>query len=111
MNSQEIVSIYEHVAELSAQMVSAAQNHNWELLSRLELSCQTQMQAIQDVDMPVVLERTERERKVGFLKKILADDRKIRDLIQPEMARLGELINGPRVHNGTTNAYQLDHRS
>ena len=110
MNSQELMSIYENVAEITARMVDAAEQNDWQLLASLEESCNRQVQAIKDNDDPVALAREDQAKKVSVLKKILADDRKIRDITQPRMAKLTELMRRTSSQHKLARAYQLDHR-
>jgi len=110
MNSHELISIYENVAELTAEMVHAAQEHDWQLLAMLEERCSRQVQVIRDNNTPVELGSEERDQKVRVIKKILADDRLIRDLTQPRMAQLSQLLQRSSTQQKLARAYQLDHR-
>ncbi|PRC91491.1 flagellar protein FliT [Solimicrobium silvestre] len=110
MTSQELMTIYENVASLTDQMVGAAQSNNWTLLAKLEEKCSLQVQAIKDNDVPVVLANEQREKKVCVINKILADDRKIRDITEPRMAQLSELMKSSSSQRKLFRAYQLDHR-
>lgn len=110
MNSKELILIYENVAEITAQMLDAALEGDWQLLSRLEERCSMQVQAIKDDDTPVELARDEREKKVKVLQRILADDRKIRDITQPRLAQLSEMMRHSSTQNKLARAYKLDHR-
>jgi len=111
MNSKQLISIYENVADITAQMVNAALDNDWQLLAKLEARCSDQVQAIKDDPTPVELERAEHEKKVSVIKKILADDRKIRDITQPRMAQLGEMMRRSSTQRKLARAYQLDHRN
>ena len=110
MNSQELMSIYENVADITAQMLEAAQDNDWQLLVRLEERCSMQVQAIKDDDGPVELAQDEREKKVKVIQRILADDRKIRDITQPRLAQLSEMMRRSSTQTKLARAYKLDHR-
>ncbi len=110
MNSQELMSIYENVAVITGQMVGAAQEHDWQLLAELEDSCSAQVRAIRENDTPVELAQADQMKKVDVIKKILADDRKIRDITQPRMAQLTEMMRRSSTQGKLARAYQLDHR-
>jgi flagellar protein FliT len=105
------MSIYENVAVITEQMVGAAQEHDWQLLAKLEESCSAQVQAIRENDKPVQLVEADQMKKVNVIKKILADDRKIRDITQPRMAQLSEMMRRSSTQSKLARAYQLDHRS
>jgi flagellar protein FliT len=102
------MSVYETVANLTDKMVDAVRSNNWALLAQLEASCSIHIQAIKDNDVPVVLVREERAEKVRFINKILADDKKIRDILHPKSAQLGELMQRSGTHHKLNKAYLLD---
>ena len=108
MTSLELIAIYENVADITDQMLSAARNRNWDLLVKLEASCTVQVQTIKDNEIPVILERDVRDKKIGVIKKILDDDRKIRDLTEPWMQQLTQLMKYSEVQRKLTHAYQID---
>jgi flagellar protein FliT len=93
MSNQEIISIYEAVAEITDEMLLAARSGNWEQLALLESRCAGHVESLQEVELSNSLPLALRERKVKILKKILADDREIRSITQPWMAKLSILIN------------------
>jgi len=110
MNSLELITIYENVADITTQMVSAAMDSNWPLLASLEVMCSEQVRAIRDNHDPVQLERDEFEKKVMALKRILADDRRIRDITQPKLAQLNDMMACTGTQGKLARAFQLDHR-
>ena len=109
MNGQELLYMYENVASITDQMLKAALNSNWELLTKLEARCTAQAKLIHDSGEQVVLADPERQEKIRIIKKILADDKQIRDLIQPRMNFLSELMRSAKSQRQVTKAYQLDH--
>ncbi len=111
MNSRELIAIYENVAVITDQMVSAAQELDWELLARLEQSCSLQVQAIRDNDGPVPLEQEQRQQKLNVIKKILADDKKIREITEPRMVVLSQLMESTSAKRKLAQSYFLDHRT
>ncbi len=110
MTNQELLTLYDNVASLTDNMVSAAQCHNWTLLATLEAQCSAHVQSIKENNAPVVLKEEERLRKVLVIKKILEDDRKIRDITQPRMAELTRLMSRSNTQSKLASMYQLDHR-
>jgi len=110
MNSRELILIYENVAELTSEMVHAAEEHDWQLLARLEEQCSSQVQTIKDNPVSEKLARDEHDQKVRVIKRILADDRKIRDITQPRMAQLSQRMNLTGTQQKLARAYQMDHR-
>jgi flagellar protein FliT len=111
MNSQELMSIYENVANITDQMLRAAQASNWDLLVKLEASCSAQTQAIKENTEQVQLASADRENKIRIIKKILSDDAQIRDLVHPRMKHISDLMRTSSSQRRLTKAYQLDHRT
>ena len=93
MNNEEILSLYETVAELSGQMLDAARSADWERLVTLESRCASQVQMLKTGEPVAALSGTIREKKVRIIHKILADDREIRNITEPWMAELSSLMN------------------
>jgi len=92
MESIELITLYENVAVITDQMLNAARERDWERLSVLETSCTSTVQKIRDNEQPVALPPELKERKIKVIKKILADDKEIRDITEPWMAQLSELM-------------------
>lgn len=93
MSSQEVLSMYEKMLGLTAQMVAAASAGDWNRLVELETSCAACVDALRQNDAAIALNAESRLRKVEYIKRLLADDRKIRELTMPWMAQLSALIN------------------
>ncbi len=97
MTSEEILSVYEAMVALTEQMVQAALAGDWDHLVLLEQQCASHVQRLKAAEPPAALEGASRARKAEAIRKMLDDDRKIRDLTMPWMARLSAMIN----HTGT----------
>ena len=93
MNSEQVISLYETVSDLTDQMLQAAQSRDWENLVVLESHCASQIQCLKDGGPVAPLTGAVRARKVAIIHRILAHDRQIRDLVSPWMAELSALIN------------------
>jgi flagellar protein FliT len=86
MNSTEVLAMYEKVAGLTSQMVAAAQAADMARLSQLETRCVIESAATA-TGVPA-LEGVDRKRKIELLKQIMANDRAIREVTEPWMARV-----------------------
>ena len=82
MTSNEVLSMYEHLAGLTAKMSLAAQTGDWATLGRLENQCAGHVAV---TGMPA-LSGAPRLRKIDLLKQIMANDRAIRDATEPWMS-------------------------
>ena len=105
MNSQEIIILYETVATITDQMLAAARAGDWEQLAALELRCADQVKILKTGEPPVLLTGTSRERKVQIIKKILADDKEIRNITEPWMNKLSMMINSTGAERKLNRAY------
>ena len=106
MNSEQVISLYESVCDLTGQMLQAAQERDWENLATLESHCATHISALK-ADEPAAanLPAPLRARKVEMIHQILRHDREIRDLTTPWMAELAALINTAGVQRRVVQAY------
>jgi flagellar protein FliT len=86
MNSNEVLAMYEKVAGLTSQMVAAAQAGDMARLAQLETRCVIESAATA-TGVPA-LDGSDRKRKIELLKQIMANDRAIRDVTEPWMARV-----------------------
>lgn len=105
MTSQEVVSVYEAMVAITDQMVQAASDSDWDRLVLLEQQCAAHVRTLKENEPPNALEGASRERKVSAIRKMLDDDRKIRDLTLPWMAKLSALINNTGAERRLARAY------
>lgn len=94
MNSSEVISMYEHIAGLSHQMVAAARSSDWADLTRLEHQCAAAHGGTLGPIVP--LAGAARLRKIELLKQILANDREIRNSTQPWIRQLSNIMQAPQ---------------
>ncbi|MFZ6849353.1 flagellar protein FliT [Undibacterium sp. RuRC25W] len=105
MESIELISLYENVAVITDQMLDAARKRDWELLCQLESNCSSTVAIIQKNEVPVPLTPELKERKIKMIKKILADDKEIRDITEPWMAELANLMHSNHTSRKLNQAY------
>jgi flagellar protein FliT len=105
MNSQEVISLYESVADITEQMLAAARTGDWELLVELETRCSSQVEIIKSAEPRVALTGVVRDHKVKIIRKILEDDREIRNITEPWMAQLSTLMNSAGTERKLARAY------
>jgi flagellar protein FliT len=104
MTCEEMLSAYEAIGRITGEMLHAAKGAQWDQLAELEKSCSAVVSRLRDGG-EVALNAAGRERKIALIRQILDDDRKIRDLTQPWMARLTALINNNKVERRIAAAY------
>ncbi|MFC4929994.1 flagellar protein FliT [Massilia sp. GCM10023247] len=105
MTNQEVLSEYAAVAELTGQMLAAAEAGDWDQLVVLEQRCTQHVDTLQRCEAAVELNSTGRQAKIECIRRILADDRRIRDLTMPWMAQLSALISNSGTQRRLANAY------
>lgn len=106
MDNQEIIALYETVADITDKMLAAARTGDWEQLAALESRCSSQVEIIKQNDQPrQPLTPVAREHKTRIIKKILEDDRQIRDITEPWMAQLSAMINSAGTERKLSQAY------
>jgi flagellar protein FliT len=105
MDSQEVISLYETVADITGQMLVAARNGDWDELTALESRCANHVATLRTGEPVEALTGPAREHKVRIIKQILADDREIRNLTEPWMAQLSRMINSTGTERKLSKAY------
>lgn len=106
MDNQEILAIYETVASITDQMLAAARTGDWEQLAALESRCSSQVEILKQNDQPPQpLTPLAREKKTRIIKKILEDDRQIRDITEPWMAQLSAMMKSAGTERKLSQTY------
>lgn len=105
MNSEQVISLYEAMSDITGQMLVAAEARDWENLAELESHCAAHVQTLKEGEPVVALTGPVRARKVQIIHQILAHDRAIRDLTTPWMAELANLINSSGTSRKLSVAY------
>lgn len=95
MNSNDVLSMYENIADLTNQMVVAARASDWDGLDKLENQGASAASAIIGVKVPA-LDGAPRMRKIDLLKMILANDREIRSVTEPWMTQSAAMMQSQR---------------
>ncbi|MFL6673478.1 MAG: flagellar protein FliT [Massilia sp.] len=104
MTSQQALSIYQGMADLTGQMLAAASASDWDRLVELEQQCAACVRRLQDHEPPL-LDAAERAQKLEAIRTMLRADRQIRDLTMPWMTRLSSLIKNSGNERRLAGAY------
>ena len=105
MTNQEVVHVYESMVSLTGRMVRAAESSDWDGLVLLEQECAAHVRRLKEYEPQTGLDAAGRERKVSAIRQMLDDDRRIRDLTMPWMAKLTALINSSGAERRLARAY------
>ena len=93
MNNAQIIAAYETILSITGQMLEAARKKDWDYLQALEEDCRAIMAVLRAAN-PAPLGGDYQQRKVEIIHKVLADDAAIRNITQPWMAHLQDVISG-----------------
>ncbi len=107
MTGDDVIAIYESISQLTDQMLGAARAADWELLSALEAQCGKHIANLRVCEESVVLPAALRDRKVDIIRKILEDDRDIRNLTEPGLRKLSALIQSNHTERKLLNTYGI----
>lgn len=105
MEHQNTIVLYESVADTMKQMLHAARMQDWDTLTELEAHCALHVATLKSVEVAQPLAKDALQRKVASIKSILADDKEIRNLVSPWMARLNTMMNSNQTEQKLTQAY------
>ena len=93
MNNAQIIAAYETILSITGQMLEAARKKDWDYLQTLEEDCRAVMAVLMTANA-APLDGNYQQRKVEIIHKMLADDAEIRNITQPWMAHLQNVIGG-----------------
>lgn len=105
MGSSQVITNYESLSALTAQMREAAVRGEWDQLIDLEQQCRQHVDAMKRVDASVTLDETSRQRKVQLIKKILAHDADVRSRTVAWMGQLQRIMQSNRQEQRLQQAY------
>jgi flagellar protein FliT len=105
MDHNQVLDTYEATAEITGQMLAAARASDWERLYALETLCAEEIGRVKVRARKNALSPAERNRKIEAITKILDDDRELRVITEPWMARLSALLSGARVEGNLSRTY------
>ena len=108
MSPQEVIlDHYESIADVSQLMLQAAWRSDWESLVEAEACCASLIERLKAAgDANLVLDEAGRRRKHDLIKRLLADDAQIRDLTQPWLRKLDQILGHERAARSLEAAYR-----
>ncbi len=99
-----IVEEYQRLSEITGKMREAAAAGEWDELALLERRCSQQVAALKPHD-GVPSDETARLQKVALIKKMLADDKVIREKTETWMHQLDRIMQNARSQQRLQQAY------
>ena len=105
LNGEQVISLYENVSVITAMMLQAARQQDWEQLDSLESQCSHEIEILKTQGPAMPLLGPMRIRKIEIINKILRDDRAIRDATQPWLNELQALIQNTGTRRKLEHGY------
>jgi flagellar protein FliT len=104
MTSNEMLTTYESLSELTGTMLSAAAQGEWDHLAELEQRCHGYVGSLMQAP-PVQLNENEQRAKIAIISTILQNDAKIRALAEPRLHELQQQLLVTRTGQRSVEAY------
>ena len=110
MTQQEhILDIYGSISVKTGEMLDAAKSSDWDRLIALEQDCRALIETLKLTDAGVDTGAKFVQRKIAFIRKMLADDAEIRKYTEPWMSQLEAYLGNARREQRLQRAYKADH--
>ena len=104
MTSNEMLSTYETLSELTGTMLAAAREGEWDHLAALEQRCRSYVGSLMEAPA-IPLSAQEQRAKVAIIRAILQNDAKIRALTEPRLHELQQRLSMARTGQRSVDAY------
>ncbi len=98
-----LLETYEEAGQASRDLRAAAVRGDWDEFDRVQSHCHTIVALLRAMSPLPPLPPTHARRRHEILAGILADDRAIRDILEPLSWRLGQVLHAPRRPQATAN--------
>lgn len=104
-SNSQIITNYESLSALTAQMREASVRGEWDRLADLELQCRQHVAAMKEADVSTALDEPSRQLKALLIKEILAHDADIRSRTVAWMGQLQRIMQSNRQEQKLHQAY------
>lgn len=99
-----IVEEYQQLSDITGKMRAAAAAGEWDELIALEKRCTRHVEALKPRD-GVPADEASRQQKASLIRKILADDKAIRESTEPWMRQLERIMQSARSEQRLQQTY------
>jgi flagellar protein FliT len=99
-----VIEDYQRLSDITGQMRDAAIAGEWDSLITLEKNCAQKVAEIKPRD-GVPADEATRVQKIALIKKILADDKAIRERTEPWMRQLQQIMQSARTEDKLQQTY------
>ncbi len=106
MNGEQVITTYESILSTTGEMLTAAQNNEWDRLIALEKECRALTDKLIHNKPEQKLNAEFQQKKVAIIHQVLAHDAQIREITEPWMMRLQNILNTAGHKRNLQQAYQ-----
>jgi flagellar protein FliT len=99
------IAQYESLSGLLTTMISAAEKGEWDQVAGMESNFKPIIDQIRSTSIEERLSDDERRQKIQVIKQILRDDARLRELANPWMAQLQDVMQQTRNGRDAIKAY------
>jgi len=99
-----VIEDYERLSSITEMMRNAAALGDWDELVALEKRCAQTVSALKPRD-DIPADEVTRKHKAALIKKILADDKAIRERTEPWMRQLQQIMQSARSEDRLQKSY------
>ena len=109
MTPQSIIIVYESIADLTSQMLAAARDSDWDRLVEIESHCATYVEKFNECEEYMLLMTGEdRTHQIALIQQILKDNAQIRELVEPNMQALSNIIKNTTNERKLAKTYNVN---
>lgn len=108
MDGVQTIFTYKAILTVTEKMLKAAQANNWDELILLERECKTLTQILVSNPSQTQLSEEMQKKKIKIIHKILDKDAQIRDIAEPWMTHLQNLLMNANQKRKLDKLYNLD---
>ena len=102
---QFIIAHYESMSLASTSMLNAARRNDWDSVIKAEKDCAKIIEELKTLGDLVPQDPLLRQRKAEIIRKVLAEDKEIRDLTQPWLNELESFIKSANTSKRLVSTY------
>lgn len=106
MNNSQTLITYNAILTTTGKMLIAAQNCEWDQLTRLEKECRQLTELLNKNDPEPILDEELLQEKVKIIHQILADDAQIKAITEPWLRKLEDMLKTKDRTYSLQQAYQ-----
>jgi flagellar protein FliT len=104
-SATDILTSYEHLAEVTSRMREAALRDDWDCVIALEKECAGLYTRLMQADDAGAADPTQQRRKSELICKVLEHDAQIRKLLSGQLVNIWQLLDGQRSVGRLASAY------